>query len=195
LVVFGDQDLARAFKSRLLASDLPDPRSALAQLGRVRQFAPRQSANLQEVWRGLSEAAALPMFPLSSQGPLAQGVGLRIPAESDIATFYSYAKQENTPLLWLPEARPLHYAALRAPGRHAASGAHLAQHVLIPVGPDYTEEEIKHAVLGPVKTSEYLGVRWRTQSQKAADYAKLLDEMYGPHHDAYRPLFDLGEAV
>jgi hypothetical protein len=71
----------------------------------------------------------------------------------------------------------------------------LAQHVLIPVGPDYTEEEIKHAVLGPVKTSEYLGVRWRTQSQKAADYAKLLDEMYGPHHDAYRPLFDLGEAV
>ncbi len=43
-----------------------------------------------------------------------------------------------------------------------------------------------------VKTAEYLGVRWRTNPTRAAQYARLLEQMYGLDHDAYRPVFDIG---
>ena len=50
----------------------------------------------------------------------------------------------------------------------------------------------RQTVLGIVKTAEYLGVRWRTDPARAAQYAALLTQMYGPDHDAYRPAFDVG---
>jgi hypothetical protein len=73
----------------------------------------------------------------------------------------------------------------------AATAANLARWLLVPVGPDYTDAEIGHAVLGVVKASEYLGVRWRTDPARAAAYAALLTERYGPDHDAYRPVFEV----
>jgi hypothetical protein len=60
---------------------------------------------------------------------------------------------------------------------------------LIPCGPDYTDEEVTHAVLGPVKVAEYLGLRWWTDPQYAAAYAREMIRRYGPDHDAYRPAF------
>jgi hypothetical protein len=34
-------------------------------------------------------------------------------------------------------------------------------------------------------------VRWRKDPERAAWYADLMREMYGPAHDAYRPAFKL----
>jgi hypothetical protein len=151
--------------------------------------AQRQQAVLAETWRGLHEAAGLPLIPLTSDGVLAHHVAVRIPDECDVATFYAYVRAERTPARWLPEVRPIHYAALRMPGRCAVTASHLARWLLIPVGPDYTDEEIKHAVLGVVKAAEYTGMRWAVDHGRAAEYAAMLDELYGPDHDAYRPLF------
>ena len=50
----------------------------------------------------------------------------------------------------------------------------------------------RQTVLGIVKSAEYLGVRWRTDPARAVQYAALLTQMYGPNHDAYRPVFDVG---
>jgi hypothetical protein len=63
----------------------------------------------------------------------------------------------------------------------------------VPCGPGFTEAEIVHAVLGVVKAAEYLGVRWREYPQRASRYAQQLTEMYGPDHDAYRPVFPTNE--
>ena len=46
-------------------------------------------------------------------------------------------------------------------------------------GKDFKAEEISHAVLGIVKASDYLGVRWRTDPARAASYAALMDTQYG----------------
>jgi hypothetical protein len=190
LMVFADESLAKQVKSRLMPQDLPDFCLALAQLARLKDLYPQQEAILQETWVGLSQAAALPMMPLAEQGALALGIAVQIPPESDVATFYSYVQQENTPVQWLPTLRPLHYAAVREASRHAESAGHLARWLFVPVGPSYSAEEIKHAVLGIVKASEYLGVRWRTNPRRAREYAALLTEMYGAGHDAYRPVFE-----
>ena len=124
-------------------------------------------------------------------------MAVQIPPECDVATFYAYVEQENTPVRWLPQIQPLHYAALRADGApdHRATAANLARWLYVPVGPDYTFEEIKHGVLGIVKAAEYLGVRWRSNPVHAAEYAALMDQTYGAGHDAYRPLFALDGAV
>jgi hypothetical protein len=151
-----------------------------------------QTKNLDEVRRGLHEAAGL----VTAQGnrlALATGVAVQIPLESDVATFYAYVEQENTPVRWLPQIQPLHYAALRPDGApdHRATATNLSRWLYVPVGPDYTFEEIKHGVLGIVKSAEYLGVRWRINPSYAAEYAALMDRTYGRGHDAYRPLFML----
>ena len=179
--------------------DRPDPARALAQCRRLSGerdrpgLAARQLAALAATERGLREAAGLSVLPTDTGEALAQYVALRIPDESDVSTFYAYVRGENTPVRWLPEVRPLHHGALRSRGHAAcaATAARLARWLLVPVGPEYTELEIEHAVLGVVKASEYLGVRWRTDPARAAAYAVMLAEWYGPDHDAYRPVFDV----
>jgi len=90
---------------------------------------------------------------------------------------------------WLPELCPIHYAAARQGPDYLDTARRLARWLLIPVGPDDSPAEIAHAVLGVVKAADYLGVRWRCDPVRAAAYARLMNEWYGPDHDAYRPIF------
>lgn len=196
LLAFADETLYTGVKALRQSQDTPDAAQALAQCERLSRLAERQCANVAEVGRGLREAAGLVIHE-SNGLALATGVAVQIPPESDVATFYTYVEQENTPVRWLPQIQPLHYAALRADGApdHRRTAANLARWLYVPVGPDYTFEEIKHGVLGIVKSAEYLGVRWRTNPAYAAEYAALMDRTYGAGHDAYRPLFALEEAI
>ena len=196
LLTFTDAALFTAVKALRQPKDTPDAALAFAQCERLPQLAERQCANLAEVRRGLQEAAGL-MTHEPNGLALATGVTVQIPPESDVATFYAYVEQENTPVRWLPQLQPVHYAALRADGAsdHRNTAANLARWLYVPVGPEYTFEEIKHGVLGIVKSAEYLGVRWRTNPAYAAEYAALMDRTYGTGHDAYRPLFVLDEAM
>ncbi|MCY3572682.1 MAG: hypothetical protein OXG92_11125 [Chloroflexi bacterium] len=196
LLVFSDESLYAEVRALRQATDCPDAAQALAQCKRLPELAEQQSANLAEARRGLRDAAGLTTLETNSLA-LATAVAVQIPLESDVATFYAYVEQENTPVRWLPQMQPLHYAALRDDGGapdHRATAANLARWLYVPIGPDYTFEEIKHGVLGIVKAAEYLGVRWRSNPAHAAEYADLMDRTYGAGHDAYRPLFALDSA-
>ncbi len=195
LLAFSDEALYAEVKALRRPADCPNAAQALAQCERLPELAERQSANLAEARRGLREAAGLATHEPNSLA-LATAVAVQIPPECDVATFYAYVEQENTPVRWLPQIQPLHYAALRADGApdHRATAANLARWLYVPVGPDYTVEEIKHGVLGIVKAAEYLGVRWRSNPAHAVEYAALMDQTYGAGHDAYRPLFALDRA-
>ncbi len=195
LLVFNDEALYANVRALRQPADRPNAAQALAQCERLPDLAERQSANLAEVRRGLHEAAGLATHA-PNRLALATAVAVQIPLESDVATFYAYVEQENTPVRWLPQIQPLHYAALRADGApdHRGTAANLARWLYVPVGPDYTIEEIKHGVLGIVKAAEYLGVRWRSNPAHAAEYAAMVDRAYGAGHDAYRPLFALDGA-
>ena len=196
LLALRDEALHAEVRALRQPSDGPNTTQALAQCERLPELAERQSENLAEVRRGLCEAAGLETHE-PNQLALATGVAVQIPRESDVATFYAYVEQENTPVRSLPQIQPLHYAALRSDGapEHRETAANLARWLCVPVGPDYTFEEIKHGVLGIVKSAEYLGVRWRVNPAHAAEYAALMDRTYGTGHDAYRPLFALDEAI
>ncbi|NWF79345.1 MAG: hypothetical protein HXY37_04755 [Chloroflexi bacterium] len=192
LVVCQDAALALAVEALARPEDQPNVALALAQLGRLAGpagLAARQRAALAAARQGLEEAAGLPLLQ-AAPGVLAQQIAVRVPEPCDAATFYAYVLGEQTPVRWLPALRPLHYAALRADGAPAAmaTAGHLARVLLVPVGPDYTAEEIKHAVLGITKAADYLGVRWATDPARASWYANLMTEWYGPDHDAFRPL-------
>ncbi len=195
LLTFSDEALYAEVKALRQPADCPDAALALAQSDRLPELAERQSANLAEARRGLREAAGLATHEPSNLA-LATAVAVQIPPECDAATFYAYVEQENTPVRWLPQIQPMHYAALRADGApdQRETAANLARWFYVPVGPDYTFEEIKHGVLGIVKAAEYLGVRWRSNPAHAAEYAALMDRTYGAGHDAYRPLFALDGA-
>ena len=195
LLVFNDEALYADVRALCQPADRPNAAQALAQCERLPDLAERQSANLAEVRRGLHEAAGLVTHE-PNRLALATAVAVQIPLESDVATFYAYVEQENTPVRWLPQIQPLHYAALRADGApdHRDTGANLTRWLYVPVGPDYTFEEIKHGVLGIVKAAEYLGVRWRSNPVHAAEYAAMMDRTHGAGHDAYRPLFALDGA-
>jgi hypothetical protein len=145
-------------------------------------------AGLQQA---LDAAAGLPRLPLTNTPTFAQGVAVQIPPESTPSLFYHYAQGENTPVAWLPLLRPLHPAAA---AQGLTTAAHLERWVLAPLGLRTTAEEMSQIVLGIVKAAEYLGVRWRTNPQRAAAYAALLTERYGPDHDAYRPAFAIAPA-
>lgn len=196
LLAFTDAALYTAVKALRQPQDMPDAAQAWAQCERLPELVERQCANLAEVRRGLHEAAGMVTLAPGTSA-LATGVAVQIPPESDVATFYAYVELENTPVRWLPQIQPLHYAALRADGApdHRKTATNLARWLYVPVGPDYTFEESKHGVLGIVKSAEYLGVRWRTNPAYAAEYAALMDRTYGAGHDAYRPLFALDEAI
>ncbi|MDE2636087.1 MAG: hypothetical protein OXI30_06955 [Chloroflexota bacterium] len=195
LLAFSDEALYTEVKALRQPADCPNAAQAFAQCERLPALAERQSANLAETRRGLREAAGLATHEPNCLA-LATAVAVQIPPECDVATFYAYVEQENTPVRWLPQIQPLHYAALRADGApdHRGTAANLARWLYVPVGPDYTVEEIKHGVLGIVKAAEYLGVRWRSNPAHAAEYAALMDQTYGAGHDAYRPLFALDGA-
>jgi hypothetical protein len=194
LIVFGDAaaDLYQVAHSLVTPKLLPDLGRAAAQALRLQSIARQQQNKLCEVYAALQDAAALPMLPVSEVA-LGHGVWVCVPPEADAATFLAYVEQENTPVRSLTEIQPLHYAAVRpggAPG-YLATGAHLARWLMVPVGPNYAEEEIKHAVLGIVKAADYLGVRWYCDHDYAREYAALMDRMYGEAHDAYRPVFEI----
>ncbi len=194
LIIFGEDaaDLHRAAQSLMSGKLLPNLGRAAAQAARLPSIAQAQRDKLCEVYAALQESTAMPMLPVSDVA-LGHGVFVRIPPEADPATFYAYVKEENTPVRWLPEVQPLHYAAVRPGGapHYLRTGAHLARWLMVPVGPDYTEEEIKHAVLGIVKAADYLGVRWYCDHAYAREYAALMDNIYGEGHDAYRPVFEI----
>ncbi|PDV97947.1 hypothetical protein [Candidatus Chloroploca asiatica] len=184
--------LALALDALTQPDDLPDAALALAQLRRLAGsdgLAVRQGAALATVRQGLEEAAGLPLLA-ANPVVLAHHIAVRIPAPCDAATFYAYVLGEQTPVRWLPALRPLHYAAIRADGvpNGSATADCLARVLLVPVGPDDTAEELKHAVLGITKAADYLGVRWTTDPARAAWYAELMTAWYGLDHDAFRPL-------
>ena len=196
LLAFSDESLYAEVRALRQPADYPNAAQALAQCERLPELTKHQSANLAEVRRGLHEAAGLETHEPNKLA-LATAVAVQIPPESDVATFYAYVEQENTPVRWLPQIQPLHYAALGSDGApdHRETAANLARWLCVPVGPGYTFEEIKHGVLGIVKSAEYLGVRWRTNPAYATEYAALMDRTYGTGHDAYRPLFALDEPI
>ncbi len=201
LLTFADTSaghaLLAALQAHCRADDAPAAAAALAQARRLAGsdaapgLAEQQTQVLGETWRGLHDAAGLLLGRLGSAA-LAQYIAVQMPTETDPATFYAYVRAENTPVCWLPDVRPPHYQAVREGGAAAvAAWARLARWLLVPVGPDYSREEISHAVIGIVKAADYLGVRWRTVPARAAEYARLMTELYGPDHDAYRPVFHL----
>ena len=188
------QQLYRQLRPLLTSDDQPDPDRAAAQQQRL--YGPdglvqRQWESLREVSDGLQEAAGLHLLPLTPATALPHALAIQIPPQIEPTTFAAYVQAENTPVTRLSDQYPIHYAALRAEGYGGAqqTAVHLARWLLIPVGPDYTHEEIQHSILGIVKAADYLGVRWYADPTQAADYACLMDEMYGPGHDAYRPIF------
>ncbi|MBK8050037.1 MAG: hypothetical protein IPK16_24815 [Anaerolineales bacterium] len=189
VLVFRDAALAARVAANMTGIDRVDDRLALAQLTRLRQLAPRQSASLALVYTGVLEAAGLPVMTPRAAGALARGIAVSIPAECAPSTFVTYARRELTRVAWLPELRPVHFAAAAHAERTAAN---LERWTLLPVLPEDDELTSKQTVLGIVKTAEYLGVRWRTNPARAAQYAKLLEQMYGLDHDAYRPVFEIG---
>ena len=191
LLVFRDAVLAQKVEAQLGPLNQPSPARALAQYRRFEPLVATQQTALAESWRGLQEAAGLSLFPLVKQSALPHGIAVRIPDEMDVATYYAYAKAENTPVQWLPEVRPLHYAAAAS---CQSTAAHLARWLLVPIGPNYSAEEIAHAILGIVKAADYLGVRWIIDPAWAAEYAALMVEWYGTDHDAYRPIFEMANA-
>lgn len=190
LIVCHEPNLFLALAAHGGSQKLPDPGRAMAQL--IRLCGPtgliaRQQAALDAVTVGLNQAAGLPLLQ-TAPDTLATQIALRVPEPCDAATFYAYVLGEQTPVRWLPALRPLHYAVLRRTGSPNVqmSASYLSRILLIPVGPDYTEEEIRHAVLGVTKAADYLGVRWTTDPHRANWYAELMDSWYGPDHDAFR---------
>jgi len=194
LIAFGDAALADRFAALLTEEDQPDPRRALAQarrLGGENGPAARQLAIEGQVRLGLEAGAGLPMAP-RADGALAYGVPVRIPDEADVATFISYVRNELVDLAWLPEVQPMFYVAFQAtrnPALTRRSAEHLGRWVISPLGPDFVEDEVTHAVLGVLKAAEYTGVRWYTNPGRARWYGELMVEWYGPDHDAYHPAF------
>lgn len=186
LLLFNDRRLFLDVQSSMQPEDLPDAKRLTAHLPVWEALARQQQGVLAAIAGGVRAAAGLVVA--TPTDVLAERVLVRIPEEAPASSFYAYASAENTPVQWLPLVRPLHYAALHS-GCGAATQRHLERWVALPAAPGYDEEQIRHTVLGIVKTAEYLGVRWRTDPAHAAAYAALMEELYGPEHDAYRPNF------
>ncbi|HYI15193.1 MAG TPA: hypothetical protein VEX37_07360 [Thermomicrobiales bacterium] len=142
---------------------------------------------------GMEAGAGLPMAPAASRCALPFGLAVRVLDEADLATFISYVRNENVDLDWLPEIQPMFYVAYQVTTdreRTLRSAAHLARWIVAPLGPDFVDDEVTHAVLGILKAAEYTGVRWYTDPERAQWYGDLMFEWYGPTHDAFRVQFD-----
>lgn len=195
LISFNDEALYQATAALVEPEDLPDLNLALAQCHRLsgpQGIAARQLAVYRAASEGLDLAAGLPVMPGTGEHALPFGLAIRIPDEADVATFISYVRNENVDLYWLPEVQPMFYVSYQVTGDPALTQqtAHnLSRWIFSPLGPDFVDDEVTHAVLGPVKAAEYTGVRWYTDPQRARWYNDLLLEWYGPEHDAYHCTF------
>jgi hypothetical protein len=195
LIAFADEQLFAAARALLTADDLPHPGRALAQCARLAGddgLAARQLRVLDAARLGMLHGAGLPMMPEHGLTALPFGLAVRIPDEADIPTFISYVRNENVSLDWLPEIQPMFYVVNQVtadPRRTACTAAHLARWIVAPLGPDFDDDQITHAVLGILKAAEYTGVRWYTDRERATWYGNLMLEWYGASHDAYRPAF------
>lgn len=186
LLIFNRAELYSPFLAQNEEIEPHFYRQAGEQLPRWAEIVSTQESALTFVWTGIQEAAGLPLLPLSGGKALAHGVAVRVPDEGSPSRFWSYASRENTPIQWMPELRPIHYAVSAT---DATSAAMLERWLFVPVSPSDDVTSLKQTVLGVVKTAEYLGLRWRTDPVRAAHYAAKLDEIYGADHDAYRPIF------
>ena len=192
LLCFRDATLAAQASRWLSGAGEPDWARATWQVQRLAYHLPPQQQRLAQLQQALTEAVGIPLRALTNPCALAHGIAVQVPQECTAATFYHYAQGENTPVAWLPFVRPLHPAAAAA---NLMTAAHLERWLLAPLGLHATSDVIDQTVLGIAKAAEYLGVRWYTNPQRAAAYAYLLTEMYGPEHDAYRPAFETSVAL
>ncbi|MCA9858508.1 MAG: hypothetical protein KC438_02255 [Thermomicrobiales bacterium] len=195
LISFQDATLYSKVSELITPEDLPDLSKAMTQYRRLAGpdgIAARQFAHLQESRIGMEAGAGLPMKPLAGAGGLPRGLAVQIPAEADVATFISYARNENVVVEWLPEIQPMFYVGYQVTQdreRTFQTAANLARWIVSPIGPDFDDDQIVHSVLGILKAAEYTGIRWYTDRERAAWYGNLMLEWYGPAHDAYRPAF------
>jgi hypothetical protein len=196
LIAFRDSSLAEKLHALLTDDDLPDLPRALAQCERLRGqdgLAARLLEIDRQVRVGMEAGAGMPMANRARR-TLPHGVPVRIPEEADLPTFISYVRNELVPLDWFPEVQPMFYVAYQVSqdsARTRQSAEYLARWVMSPVGPDFVEDEVTHAVLGILKAAEYTGVRWYTNPGRTRWYHEMLMEWYGPEHDAYRAVFAL----
>lgn len=194
LIAFNDAKLAEQVAALMEADDAPHAGRALAQVQRLAGpdgLAARQLWLDAEVRLGMEAGAGLPMAE-RADGALPHGLAVRIPEEADLATFISYVRNELVAVDWLPEAQPMFYVAYQVTqdqGLTRRSAEHVARWVMSPIGPDFVDDEITHAVLGILKAAEYTGVRWYTNPGRARWYGEMLVDWYGPDHDAYHPAF------
>ena len=196
LIAFNDHDLAEKAAALLTLDDAPDAGRALAQVQRLsgsNGLAARQLWLDAEVRLGMEAGAGMPMAA-RADGVLPHGLAVRIPEEADLATFISYVRNELVALDWLPELQPMFYVAYQVtqnPALTRRTAEHLSRWVMSPIGPDFVDDEITHAVLGILKAAEYTGVRWYTNPGRARWYGEMLVDWYGPDHDAYHPAFTI----
>lgn len=191
LLVIRERAVAERLAALVGPADAPEWARAAWQLQRLSALCAEQAQQLATLQAALTTAAGLPTLTPATPVALAHGVAVQIPAESTPSTFYHYVQGEQTPISWLPLLRPLHPAAL---AQAEQTAQHLERWLLAPVGPATPADLLAQTALGVVKAAEYLGVRWRTDPQRAAAYAALLTDRYGPGHDAYRPIFAVPSA-
>lgn len=194
LLAFRDPELAARVAALHGPDDLADLGRALAQcerLGAPDGLAARQLEIERQVRVGIEAGAGLPMANRAN-GALALGLPVRIPDEADVATFISYVRNELVPLDWFPEIQPMFYVSYQVsqdPALTRQTAENLSHWIAAPLGPDFVEDEVTHAVLGILKAAEYTGVRWYTNPGRARWYNDMLVDWYGPEHDAYRAAF------
>lgn len=198
LIAFADNDLYEAAKGLLDEHDDPSLPHAMAQ---YRRFAGEDGITARQMWLyneirlGMEAGAGLPMSK-DEHWALPYGLAVRIPDEADAGTFISYVRNELVDLDWLPEIQPMFFVSFqitRDMERTRQTANNLARWIVSPIGPDFVDDEITHAVLGILKAAEYTGVRWYTDPERADWYNNLLIEWYGPNHDAYRKTFPARE--
>ncbi|MFT4040158.1 MAG: hypothetical protein QM692_18400 [Thermomicrobiales bacterium] len=200
LIAFNDAALAEKVAALLTPEDAPDAGRALAQVGRLAGpdgLAARMLWLDAEVRLGMEAGAGLPMGE-RADGALPYGLPVRVPEEADLGTFISYVRNELVDLDWLPEVQPIFYVVNQVtqnPALSRRSAENVARWLISPIGPDFVDDEITHAVLGILKAAEYTGVRWYTNPGRARWYSELLTEWYGPTHDAYHPSFVITAAA
>ena len=202
LIAFTDPELyTRALAQFDAAEDLPDLDRALAQCRRLDGedgLAARVIQVYNDTRFGMEIGAGMPMSSLEGMCALPFGVAVRAPEEADLPSFLSYGRNELVPVDWFPELQPIFYVGFQVTRDMALtrrSAEHLSRWLVSPIGPDFVDDEVVHAVLVMVKAAEYTGVRWYTDPARARWYNDLLTEWYGPAHDAYRMAFSAREVL
>lgn len=196
LIAFSDATLyEQALEQFDAENDLPDLDRTLAQCQRFDGedgLAARVIRVYKDARFGMEIGAGVPMSPLEGSCALPFGVAVRVPVEADLPSFLSYGRNELVPVDWFPEIQPIFYVGFQVTRDMALtrrSADHLSRWLVSPLGPNFVDDEVVHAVLVIVKAAEYTGTRWYTDPARARWYNDLLTEWYGPAHDAYRMAF------